>query len=711
MHASARRVPKITGPSVSGTLSRSGRNKINLSPSYIFHASGSSREVIAMDFMLASASVIVLSVILLYLGQRFRIPSIVCFLLIGMLAGPFGFALITDQVTIDTVGEIGIILLLFTIGLEFSFQKLLHSWRAVIIGGVVQVCATIVAITFISSYFGMRFSEALIFGFIVSLSSTAIVMKILQEKGEVDTLQGRTLLGILIFQDLAIIPMMLLLPVIGGSGAFSLSTLPFQAGKLALIILVVVVLARWVIPRFLFRVAKEKNRELFLFTIAGICIVIAWLTNEAGLTYTLGAFIAGLIIGESDYNIDALGHIIPFRDVFAAVFFLSIGMLLDTRIVFGNFQYVALMVVIIIGVKLLTGTLSVAVLGMPARVCIFSGLALCQVGEFSFVLAKSGIDAGVIDVPVYQLFLAGAIITMILTPFLMKASPAAVDGFYRLLPVRPAKETDPAGIDEATGQEITDHIIIAGYGITGKSVARAATIAGIPYMVIELDPEIIQEERSRSHPNFILGDAVQEEVLEHAGIRRAKTLVVAVSEEEAIPRIIHTARNLAPGVHILARTRRTRNAQHLLDLGADQVISEEFEAALEIFTRALRQYQFPDDEIARIIRRTKKMGNALFTRCSDPDQSRRLQNFETFFKATHVHTLRVEEGSEAEGKTLGELEIQERFGIREFGYRRGGTEKLIIPDKNTQLLAGDMLILFVADEKAAKIISLFSRNR
>ena len=360
-----------------------------------------------MDIMPAVVCVIILSIFMLYLGQRFRLPSIVSFLVIGMLVGPFGFALITDQNLIDTIGEIGIVLLLFTIGLEFSFQNLLRSWRAVIIGGIVQVCTTIAAITLISRYFQMPFNEALIFGFIVSLSSTAIVMKILQEKDEVDTIQGRTLLGILIFQDLAIIPMMLVLPLLAGNENMDFSTLPFQIIKIALIILVIIVLAYWVIPRFLFRVAKERSRELFLFTIAGICIVIAWLTNEAGLSYTLGAFIGGLIIGESDYNIDALGHITPFRDVFAAVFFLSIGMLLNTQTIFYNYIYVAVMVLIIISVKLVTGTLSAAVLGMQTRICVYCGLALCQIGEFSFVLAKSGLDAGVIQMAVYQSSLPG----------------------------------------------------------------------------------------------------------------------------------------------------------------------------------------------------------------------------------------------------------------------------------------------------------------
>jgi CPA2 family monovalent cation:H+ antiporter-2 len=394
--------------------------------------------------------------------------------------------LITNQEAIDSFGNIGIMLLLFTIGLEFSFKQLLRSWRTVIIGGIVQVCAKIVAITLISAYSGMSFNEALIFGFIISLSSTAIVMKILQEKGEVDTLQGRTLLGILIFQDLAFIPMVLISPLLVGSGGPDLNALPLQVGKVALILLVIIVMARWVIPAFLFRVAREKNRELFLITLAATCILIAWLTSEAGLSFTLGAFIAGLIIGETDYNINALGHIIPFRDVFAGIFFLSIGMLLNTQTVSANFYYVAIIVLIIIVVKILTGAVASAVLGMPIRVCVFTGLALCQIGEFSFVLAKTGLDTALTPEGVYQIFLAAAIITMALTPFAMNASPRVVDLLYRITPdLRLRGPSEPAPEHEG---ELHDHITIAGYGITGKSVARAAAIAGIPYRVIELNP-------------------------------------------------------------------------------------------------------------------------------------------------------------------------------------------------------------------------------
>jgi len=663
-----------------------------------------------MDFMLALAGILLLAILFLFISQVFKIPSIVSFLVIGMLAGPYGLGLITDESSIETVGEIGIMLLLFTIGLEFSFDKLLKSWRTVIIGGLVQLCTTIVAITVAAYVLGVPFSAAVVFGFIISLSSTAIVMKILQERREVDTLQGRTLFGILIFQDLAIIPMILITPVFMGSGGPDLNALPLGVGKVAGILLVVVVLARWVIPGLLYHVARQKSRELFFITIAGICILVAWLTNQAGLSFTLGAFVAGLIIGESDYNIDALSHIIPFRDVFAAVFFLSIGMLLDTERILGDVSFIMMIVIIvsvIIGIKILTGALASAALGMPARISILTGFALCQVGEFSFVLAKTGLDSGFIPDMVYQLFLASAIATMALTPFFMNIAPRVVDIFYRVMPGHAARDAQacPAGAETRT--KITDHIVIAGYGITGKSVARAAEITGIPYTVIELNPDIIRREKSARRPYFIFGDAVQEEVLEHAGIRYARALVVVVSEQEAVPRIIHKARRMAPSVYIIARTQHIRHAQYLLDLGADEVVSEEYEAAKEIFTRALRKYHLPESGIGKIVKRLQDWGYAKLVKSGENTST--ILTMDAALQSLHIQTLIVEPGSSAEGQTIADLDLKGRYGITDCGLRRDNATE-ITPDTTTRLQAGDALIVFASDKTVNEIAGLFSRT-
>ncbi|MDD1689330.1 MAG: cation:proton antiporter [Methanoregula sp.] len=664
-----------------------------------------------MDFMLGLVSIGLISIALLYVGLRFKLPSIVSFLIIGMLAGPYALGIITDQEQIETIGEIGIILLLFTIGLEFSFEKLLKSWRIVIIGGLIQLITTIIAITAATYLLGVPFTAALVFGFIISLSSTAIVMKILQERREVDTLQGRTLFGILLFQDLAIIPIMLILPVFVGSGGMDLGDLPLEMVKVVVILVLVVILARWVIPGLLYRVASQRNRELFFITIAGICIIVAWLTNQAGLSYTLGAFVAGLIIGESDYNIDALSHIIPFRDVFASIFFLSIGMLLNTTSILSDTSFVVLIlmiVILIIGIKILTGAFASAALGMPARVSIFTGFALCQVGEFSFVLAKSGLDASFIPEHIYQLFLASAIVTMALTPFIMNAAPRFTDIFYRVVPYRAMKEAQVnASVADDAELRRKDHIIITGYGITGKSVARAAEITGIPYMVIEMNPEIVRREKSARRPYFIFGDAAQEELLEHAGIHDARTLVVVVSDQEAVPRIVHKARQMAPDIYIIARTQHIRHAQYLLDLGADEVVSEEFEAAREIFTRALKKYRLPESEIGKIVSKIQNWGYAKFIKNGDNNPPK--MGMDTVLLSLRIHVLTVEPGSFADGNAIKDLELRERYGVADYGLRRNNA-MMTVTDDNTCLVAGDALLIFSTDQVAEEVRHLFRKE-
>lgn len=660
--------------------------------------------------MLGFVSIAIIAILLLYVGQMFRLPSIVAFLIIGMLAGPYGFRIIADQAAVETVGEIGIILLLFTIGLEFSFERLLKSWKTIVIGGLLQIVTTIVAVTLVTETLGVPFNEALVFGFIISLSSTAIVMKILQERHEVDTLQGRTLFGILLFQDLAIIPMMLILPVIMGTGGMTLTNLPLEIIKTVIILVMIVILARWIIPGLLFRVASQRSRELFFITIAAICIIVAWLTNQVGLSYTLGAFVAGLIIGESDYNIDALSHIIPFRDVFASIFFLSIGMLLNTGSIISDPSFVLLILVVvtlIIGIKILTGAFAAAALGMPARVCIFTGFALCQVGEFSFVLAQTGLSSGFIPDMIYQLFLSSAIISMALTPIMMGAAPRFTDLWYRVVPYRAKIDAPFAQENDTAPSAPKDHMVIAGYGITGKSVARAAEITGIPYMVIEMKPEIIRQERAARKQYFIFGDAAQEEVLEHAGIRDARTLVVAVSDQEAVPRIVHRARRMSPDIYIIARTEHVRHAQYLLDLGADEVISEEFEAAREIFTRALKKYQLPDSEIQKIVSKIQNWGYAKFIK--NGNMSPPSTGMDTVLLSLRIHVLTVEPGSSAEGRAIRDLALRERYGVADFGLRRNNT-MMTVADDTEVLAAGDALLVFCTDQVAAEIRPLFRKG-
>jgi monovalent cation:H+ antiporter-2, CPA2 family len=296
---------------------------------------------------------------------------------------------------------------------------------------------------------------------------------------------------------------------------------------------------------------------------------------------------------------------------------------------------------------------------------------------------------------------------MALTPFAMNASPWFVELFYRIAPQRIFRPGH-AEPDSDSETILSGHMIIAGYGATGKSVARAAEITGIPYIVIELNPEIIRKEKSSRHPHFIFGDAAQREVLEHAGIYNARALVVVVSEQEAIPRIVHLARQLSPHIHIVARIRHIRHTQKLLDIGADEVVSEEFEAAREIFTRALRKYHLPETEIQKIVTRLQKWGYAKFIK--NPENSAIKSSIDTLLHSLRVHTIKVEPGSLSEGRTLADLNIRKRFGITEFGFRHG--EKTVFdPDEDQKIAAGDSLIIFASDEKIEEIRPIFSRGK
>jgi len=658
-----------------------------------------------MEILFAVVIVISLSILLLYLGNRFKVPSIVSFLVIGILVGPFGFAVIQNVSLITMFGQLGIILLLFTIGLEFSFEKLLGAWKAIIIGGVIQVCTTIAAITAITYWIGWEFNVAVFFGFLVSLSSTAIVMKVLQERGEIETMSGRTMLGILIFQDLAIIPMILITPVLIGTGGPSIGSLPLQVIKVAVILLIIVVSAHWLVPAFLYRVVKQRSRELFFVTIAGICLTVAWLTNAAGLSVTLGAFLAGIIIGESDYSIDALSNIMPFRDVFAAIFFISIGMLLDTRVVTANIPVVTIVVLTIIGVKFLTGSFSSIALGLPPRVTLFTGLALFQIGEFSFILAETGRSSSLIPDMTYQVFLAAAIITMALTPFSIRGAPAIMEGLYRIFPHRLSSLKIPEKDTSGDDTKLTDHIIIAGFGITGKGVGRAADIAGIPYNIIELNPDIVHQERNSRKADIIFGDATNPEILRHAGVRSARALIIAISERGAVPRIVHIARDLSPSLYIITRSRYLDEVEDLLKLGANEVIPEEFETSIGLFSRVLAKYGIDDTEIEKVSQRIRRRGYHLFRRLAEPEQS--LSDLKLKYEETRVHTLRVGQHSGIIGKNLVELDINTHFGVTLLAFRRNGITTAI-PHAETTIEPDDELIILATEDHLEELADLLS---
>lgn len=643
-----------------------------------------------------------LAVVVLLVCQRIHLPTILGFLLTGVLAGPYGLKLIRGVHEVEVLAEIGVILLLFTIGVEFSLKEFVRMKRSVVIGGSLQVLLTFLVSFAISRQLDRPFSESVFIGFLIALSSTAIVLKILQEKAQFDSPHGRMALAVLIFQDVAVVPMLLLTPLLAGGAGDLGKSLGFLALKGIGVFALVAIGARWVVPRILYQITRSRSQELFLLTVLVMCFGVAWLTYLVGLSLALGAFLAGLIISESEYGHHALGNIVPFRDVFTSLFFVSIGMLLDLGFLTEQPGQLVLISLSIIVAKTFLATLVVLVLGFPLRTAIIVGLTLCQVGEFSFILARVGVDYGLLVADVFQLFLAVAVVTMGATPFIIAFAPGVADFFLRFpLPAKMKSgfsARSRASIAEQK-EKFTDHLIIVGYGLNGRNVAQAAKTAKIPYLIIEMNPETVRREKQAGEP-ITFGDASFEEVLRHAGVGAARVMVVGISDPAATRKITAVARQLNQKLHIIARTRFFQEMVPLQDLGANEVIPEEYETSVEIFARVLSKYLVPRDEIERFTAETRSGGYQLFRqRARD---SAPLCDLELHLPGMEVSTLRVGEQASQVGKSVAQIHLRKNYGVTLLAIKRGA-EIISNPDGETPIMAGDILIVLGTPENLAAI--------
>ncbi len=658
-----------------------------------------------MPYALLSDILIIfgLSVAVIFLFAKIRVPALVGFIFTGMLAGPHGLGLIREIANVEILAEVGIVALLFTIGLEFSLRSLLKIRRSVLMGGGIQVGATVLAGAGLAMGVGFPPGQSIFFGFLLSLSSTAIVLKVLQDRAEMDTPQGGTALGILIFQDLAIVPMMLLVPFVGGSAGGTQADLLAALAKGVAAIALIAAGAKWIVPYLLHAVARSRSRELFLLAVVLICLSVAWLTHEAGLSLALGAFLAGLIISESPYSHEAVGHVLPFRDVFTSFFFVSVGMLLDMGFFLTEPFLILSLTAAVLVLKAALAVGTVVVQGLPLRIALVTGLALCQIGEFSFLLSKVGMGYGLMTPRVYQIFLAVSVFTMSLTPFIIAGAPRLARRVLSLpLPLR-LKE----GGSLYHGPRETflgDHLVIVGFGLNGRNIARAARQTGIPFVILETNPDTVREERKEGLP-IHYGDATHEAVQAHAGIREARTLVVAINDPAATRRIVELARRLNRRLHIIVRTRYLGEMAALHELGADEVIPEEFETSIEIFARVLRKYLIPKPEIDRFVNEIRTGGYDMLRTLSP--EAAVCTDLRVCLPDAEVATFRIEEGSEADAQTIGDLALRKEHGVTILAIRRGG-EMLYNPDPHLELTAGDILVSFGAPDRTAAVAGLFT---
>ncbi len=650
-----------------------------------------------------------LAIIVLQVCHKIKLPAIIGFLLTGALVGPHGLHLVKSVHEVDLMAEIGVVLLLFTIGLEFSLKELFRLKRLVLIGGSLQVFLTII-VTSAIIFFGFKLpaNRAIFIGFLMALSSTAIVLRLYQERAELDSPHGETILAILIFQDIIVVLLMLLTPFLAGAGGQGLElmkSLLVMLAKAGVILGLVLLAARYLVPHVLFLVTRTRSREMFLLSIVAICLFTAWLTSLAGLSLGLGAFLAGLVISESEYSTAALGNMTPFRDIFMSFFFVSIGMLLDVRLLLSHPGIIGLLTVGIVFMKFAIVLLISIFLGVSLRSALLTGLALVQVGEFSFVLSRFGLEHNFLAGQRYQYFLEVAVITMAITPFLISLSPRLAQIMLRLpFPDRMKRGLAPMQQEKAGSgaKALSNHIIIIGYGLNGQNLTKAAMSANIPYIIIETNPETVRREKKEGK-NIIYGDATHIPVLEQANIVSARVVVIAISDYVASRQITRQIKELNPYLHLIVRTRFVSEIGPLSELGADEVIPEEFETAVEIFIRVLQHYLVPQQDIDRFMAEVRADGYQMLR--SQPRSLVSIYDMSGCLSESEMKVIQLEEGSPFAGKTIAEIGMRKNFGVTIMAIRR--QEKMTPnPAADTALQAGDVLILFGTSEDMNKCLEM-----
>ena len=644
----------------------------------------------------------VLSIIVVLVCHRFRLPSIVGFLLTGVLCGPSALGLVENKEMVDIMAEVGVAFLMFSIGMELSGKELMRMKKPLLIGGSAQVLLT-VGFVFLLTFWWSGVRLGIIYGCLVTLSSTAIVLSLLQQKAQAEAPHGRVCLAVLIFQDLAIVPMVLIFPLLGGGLELEPNSMFLALGKGLLVILGILIFGKFILPRLMFSVVSTRSRELMLMTTLGLCLAVALVTSWVGLSLSLGAFLAGLMLAESEYSLNTLESILPFKEVFSSIFFMSVGMLLDIHFFAGHIPVVLLCAAGIIAAKLIMTLPAVRLLSYSMRTAVITAFCLAQVGEFSFVLAKSALNLDLISNDAYQIFLASSIVTMVLTPLLINAAPKAASLVLRKAPSSPAASLEEEEDGESQGivrdgRLLKDHLIIIGFGIGGQMMAHGARNCGIPYIISEMNPDTV--EKFRNIEPIRHGDASYPLVLEHLGVSTARTLAILTSDPAGGRAIIANARALNPALHIIVRTRFIGNLESYKSVGANEVIPEEFETSLEIFARVLNHYLVPRQTIDRYVSAIRKENYGM---------ARKLDMGGSIMESLpdlQLASFCIEENSPVAGKTIGQCALRKQYGVTAAGIRRGDAINNS-PNADTLLQPGDVIYLLTTQDTLPAASFLF----
>ncbi len=658
---------------------------------------------VGLPFLGELVALFALSVLIAYICYRIRLSPVVGFLIAGALIGPYALGVVEDIELVNQLAEIGVILLLFTIGVEFSLEELKGIGRFILSGGGLQVGITVAITTAVVVAFGVDWRTGVFTGFLVALSSTAIVLGLLSERAETDTPAGRLSLGILIFQDLAIIGMVLLVPLLGGEDQTPLDV-GFVLVRALVVVVGVVFFARLVVPRILEWIARTRRQELFLLTVVAICFGTAWLTSLAGISLALGAFLAGLVVSESRFREHALSEILPLRTVFYAVFFVSVGMLFNVEFMLDNLLLISLIALAVLAFKFLSTTGTILGLGFPVRIATIAGLSLAQIGEFSFVLERAGAEVGLSPAGMgaegEQAFIAVAFLLMTVTPFLMRVAPGVGEFVGRLIPIG---TSDVSSSTEQEPPALNDHVIVVGYGPAGRRLVQVLKNTGIPYMVLELNPASVSQGQKEGIP-IMYGDASRLPILENVGLHAAKVLVVAINDRDATARIVSVARYENPTLQIFARTRFLADVPRVQKEGADIVVPEELETSVRLFSHVLGAYMISSDEIERQVNLVREDDYGVIRGSIQEAHMMVLQGLDE--EGLHTRAVAVRENAPIAGKTLSDLQLRNKHGFTVLAVRRGN-QTIGSPSGDFRIEPGDRLVLIGMADQFARCADLF----
>jgi CPA2 family monovalent cation:H+ antiporter-2 len=616
--------------------------------------------------------------------RRIQLPAIAGFIVAGAALGPAGFGWVHDLEDIRHLAEIGVVLLLFTVGLEFPLGELRRLGRVLTVGGGLQVGLTTAATAAIAAAWGAGASKALFLGFLIALSSTAIVLKGLTERGEVDAPHGKLIVGMLLFQDLCVVPMILLVPALAGQGegAASIARVLVTA---VLVVAAALTLARWVVPRALHFVAASRGRDLFVLAVVLIGAAITWMTSVAGFSLALGAFLAGMVLADSEYGHQALSDSLALRDLFTSLFFVSIGMLLDFRAGVDDPWTVAGVVAVVLLGKAGIAAFAGLLLRFPVRIALLAGFGVAQIGEFSFVLGRQGADLGLLTAGELRVFLTASVITMFIAPLALRFGPGLSAGASRLRSFGRLDSATAGDIAVPEGQG-NPQVVILGYGVGGELLAEVLREAAVPFIALDLNAQRVRRARQEGTPLYY-GDVTSREILERAGVVTAAQVVVVLNDPRATLHAVRVARGVGPKTVIIARARYVGETAALLAAGADEVVAQELEASFTIIERVTREARLPRPD--RMLPSDRRPGVALLP------------------AGLEVESAVVPEGAWMDGRSLVEADLRRRTGATLVAFTRESATA-VHPSPGDVLQAGDVLSLLGNESQLAAARALIA---